>query len=85
MKGWGGVVSRPESQELPSVGTLMMDTARNKVGEFQAELRGRFLLRPVGGGYEWEVSPEFAREATDGEKLSARVGVANVRSRGYRR
>lgn len=72
---------RPESGERPAVGAAMMDTARNRVGEFQEELRGRYFLRPVGGGREWEVSPEHTRAATDAELLSARVGVENTRSR----
>lgn len=72
---------RPESRELPDVGTLMMDTAREVVGEFQGDVRGRLYLRPIGGGREWEVSPEYVREATDEERMRARVAHENYMSR----
>jgi hypothetical protein len=81
MQGLGGVVLRPESKELPAVGTVMVDTARSRVGEFRGKAGGRLCLRPVGGGVEWEVSPDFAREATQEEKLRAEVAAANGRTR----
>lgn len=74
-------MSRPESRELPAVGTVMVDTVRDRVGEFQGESRGRFYLRPVGGGIEWDVSPEYVREPTQGERLSAGVAAVNDRAR----
>lgn len=73
-------MSRPESRELPAVGTPLMDTARDVVGEFQGVVGGRFHLRPVGGGREWAVSPEYIRTPTTGERLSAGVAAANERA-----
>jgi len=73
-------MSRPESKELPTVGTLLMDTARDVVGEFQGVVGGRFHLRPVGGGREWAVTPEFIREPTTSERLTAGVAAANARA-----
>jgi hypothetical protein len=75
-------VSRLESRELPAAGTLMMDTARDRVGEFQWVGGGRFHLRPTDGGREWEVTPTCVREATDEERIRARVAAQNARSRG---
>lgn len=75
---------RPESRELPSVGTIVMDMARDDVGEFRGSDAGKFYLRPVGGGREWSVSPEYVREATDEERLQARLAASNARSSGRR-
>lgn len=66
--------------ELPAVGTLLMDTARDVVGEFQGVAGGRFHLRPVGGGREWAVTPDYIREPTQGERLAAGVAAANARA-----
>jgi hypothetical protein len=61
-------MSRPEAKELPTVGTVMIDVARSVIGEFRGEAGGQYCLRPLGGGREWEVSPEYVRVATDGER-----------------
>nr|WP_079083637.1 hypothetical protein [Streptomyces antibioticus] len=82
MQGLGGVVVRPETREPPDVGELLTDTARNRVGEYRGEVAGKFCLRPVGGGTEWEVSPEYVRGATDEERLKARLAASNARSSG---
>ena len=74
-------MARPESREAPTVGTVMVDEARNKVGEFRGDVAGKFWLRPVGGGREWEASPDFVREATDEERLKVRLSAVNERSR----
>jgi hypothetical protein len=75
---------RPEEEDLPATGTVLVDTARNAVGVFQVELRGRYLLRPIGGGREWETSPEYTRRATDAERMQAAVRLKNDRSRGLK-
>jgi hypothetical protein len=73
-------MSRPEPRELPDVGTVMVDTVRHRIGEFRGTVGGSLCLRPVGGGREWEVSPDYAREATDEERLSAGVAARNALS-----
>ncbi|MDO0916795.1 hypothetical protein QQM39_40100 [Streptomyces sp. DT2A-34] len=70
MQGLGGVVSRPESNELPAVGTVLVDKARSAIGEFRGTVGGRYSLRPRGGGREWDVDPKWVREATE-EDLKA--------------
>lgn len=57
-------MSRPEPKELPTVGTVMVDTARSLLGEFQFVDGTRYFLRPIGGGREWDVDEKWAREAT---------------------
>jgi hypothetical protein len=52
---------------LPEVGTIMRDKARSAWGEFRGTHGGKVYLRPLGGGVEWDVSPEFVRRATYGE------------------
>lgn len=39
------------------------------------------MLRPVGGGREWQADPEHLRPATPEERLSAGVKAANDRAR----
>ncbi|MDX3853774.1 hypothetical protein PV679_24590 [Streptomyces sp. AK02-01A] len=61
--------------EAPEVGQLVRDTTRNKVGVVMGEWAGRYSLRPVGGGLEWEavnVLPVPARE-----ELSIRLAAKN--------
>ncbi|MEU1827380.1 hypothetical protein ABZ502_33810, partial [Streptomyces abikoensis] len=38
----------------PGVGAIILDTGRGRVGEVMAAVGGRVLLRPPGGGREWE-------------------------------
>nr|WP_046501558.1 hypothetical protein [Streptomyces odonnellii] len=63
---------------LPAVGSLLVDTAQDRLGEFRGEWCGQWSLRPVGGGREWSVAPENVRPAT-GER---RLPQTNARSRG---
>jgi hypothetical protein len=62
-------------------GTLLYDPATNKVGEYQDRAGPYALLRPVGGGREWQADPDALRPATDRERLSAGVRAANSRTR----
>lgn len=64
-------MARPKSRELPAVGTVMVDKDRSRIGEFRGSEGGRFQLRPIGGGREWDVSPECSREATEEERTRA--------------
>ncbi|MEV6500703.1 hypothetical protein [Streptomyces prunicolor] len=62
-------------------GTLLYDPATNTVGEYQDKAGPYALLRPVGGGREWQADPGSLRPATDAERLSAGVRAANYRPR----
>ncbi|MEU9379799.1 hypothetical protein AB0D38_01785 [Streptomyces sp. NPDC048279] len=61
-------------------GTLFYDTATDQVGEYRDQLGPYAMLRPVGGGREWQADPAVLRPATDRERLSAGVRAANDRS-----
>ncbi|MFF4586589.1 hypothetical protein [Streptomyces sp. NPDC001388] len=61
-------------------GTVVYDPGSDKVGEYQGKAGPYVLLRPLGGGREWEACPELIRPATPGERLSAGVRAANSRS-----
>ncbi|MFF6807661.1 hypothetical protein [Streptomyces sp. NPDC012616] len=61
-------------------GTVVYDPASDSVGEYRGMAGPYALLRPVGGGREWEARPESLRPATPGERLSAGVRAANSRS-----
>ncbi|MEU0246041.1 hypothetical protein ABZ192_17180 [Streptomyces sp. NPDC006235] len=62
-------------------GTLVYDPATRKVGEYQDRTGPYVMLRPVGGGREWQADPARIRVATLEERLSAGVRAANHRSR----
>jgi hypothetical protein len=38
-------------------GTLLFDPATNRVGEYQDRSGPYAMLRPVGGGREWQADP----------------------------
>jgi hypothetical protein len=61
-------------------GTLVYDPKAGKVGEYRGKAGPHAMLRPVGGGREWEADPDLIRPATAEERLSAAVKVANTRS-----
>ncbi|MFI0909997.1 hypothetical protein [Streptomyces abikoensis] len=65
----------------PGVGAIVLDTGRGRVGEVMAAVGGRVLLRPPGGGREWEARPGDLRPAAGADALRARVADANERSR----
>ncbi|MFJ4283001.1 hypothetical protein [Streptomyces massasporeus] len=62
-------------------GTLVYDPHTRKVGEYQDRTGPYVMLRPVGGGREWQADPASIREATLDERLSAGVRALNDRSR----
>jgi hypothetical protein len=62
-------------------GTLVYDPQTCKVGEYQDRTGPYVMLRPVGGGREWQADPARIREATPEERLSAGVRALNDRSR----
>ncbi|MGW0332355.1 DUF7848 domain-containing protein [Streptomyces sp. NPDC003011] len=62
-------------------GTLVYDPQTRKVGEYQDRAGPYVMLRPVGGGREWQADPARIRAATREERLSAGVRAANDRSR----
>ncbi|MFF4985134.1 hypothetical protein ACFY3O_34455 [Streptomyces sp. NPDC001046] len=62
-------------------GTLVYDPQTNRVGEYQDRTGPYVMLRPVGGGREWQADPGRIRPATPDERLSAGVRAVNDRSR----
>ncbi|WP_200305744.1 hypothetical protein [Streptomyces adelaidensis] len=66
----------------PSLGDIVKDTKRDRIGRVMGHEGPYVQLRPPGGGREWDAKPEHIRQATPGEALSAGVAAANARSRG---
>ncbi|MFF0158604.1 hypothetical protein ACFYRY_13865 [Streptomyces sp. NPDC005263] len=62
-------------------GTLVYDPQAGKVGEYQDRVGPYAMLRPVGGGREWQADPSRIRTATQDERLSAGVKALNDRFR----
>ncbi|MGW9450064.1 hypothetical protein [Streptomyces sp. NPDC055632] len=65
----------------PERGALVYDQVARVVGEFRGEAGPYVMLRPVGGGREWQADPADLRPATPAERLSAGVRAANDRAR----
>ncbi|MBT2442881.1 hypothetical protein J7E93_22790 [Streptomyces sp. ISL-36] len=61
-------------------GDLVYDQVARVVGEFRGPAGPYVMLRPVGGGREWQAHPDDLRPATPSERLSAGVRVANGRA-----
>ncbi|WP_329409663.1 hypothetical protein OG802_11390 [Streptomyces sp. NBC_00704] len=62
-------------------GTVLYDPATDRVGEYQDRSGPYAMLRPVGGGREWQADPAGLRPATERERLRAGVRAANARAR----
>ncbi|MFJ8104735.1 hypothetical protein [Streptomyces sp. NPDC096132] len=62
-------------------GALLYDPATDKVGEYQDRSGPYAMLRPVGGGREWEADPAALRPATERERLQANLRAVNARPR----
>lgn len=69
--------SKPGERQLPEPGTVLYDRERESIGIYQSASGPYVLLRPVGGGCEWEAARGNVRLATPGERLSAGVRAAN--------
>ncbi|MEU3730407.1 hypothetical protein AB0E81_13475 [Streptomyces sp. NPDC033538] len=69
-----------EPVESVKPGTLIYDPRTRKVGEYRGTAGPCAMLRPVGGGREWQADPALIRAATAEERLSAGVWAANNRS-----
>jgi hypothetical protein len=71
----------PASVQLPGVGELAYDSRHDRVGEVMALWRTCAVLRPPGGGMEWEVPLGYMHSASPGDDLRARVAELNANSR----
>jgi hypothetical protein len=60
-------MTRPDQNEPPAVGAPLVDLAHSAIGEFQEEVSGRYFLRPIGGGREWDIDPKWTRPATEAD------------------
>ncbi|MFC3350040.1 hypothetical protein ACFOOM_21955 [Streptomyces echinoruber] len=70
-----------DEQSRPGIGDLAKDTVRNKVGVLMGEAGGRLLMRPPGGGREWEVDPGDIGPVTALEEMRARNSARNRMTR----
>ncbi|GAA2790704.1 hypothetical protein [Streptomyces showdoensis] len=61
-------------------GAYLYDPAARKVGEYRGQAGPYAMLRPLGGGREWQADPELVRPATQDERLSAGVRAVNERA-----
>jgi len=62
-------------------GAFVYDEDACVVGEFRGRAGPYVMLRPLGGGREWQADPARVRPATPDERLSAGVRAVNARAR----
>ncbi|MGW5423140.1 hypothetical protein [Streptomyces sp. NPDC003943] len=62
-------------------GDFAYDEVACVVGEFRGHTGPYAMLRPIGGGREWQADPVHVRLATQAERLSAGVRAVNERAR----
>ncbi len=62
-------------------GAVARDRFTGRVGEVMGCEYGCIQLRPLGGGVEWDVARENFEPIQQDEAVSARLKVANARSR----
>ncbi|MFE7841877.1 hypothetical protein ACFU53_39230 [Streptomyces sp. NPDC057474] len=62
-------------------GQLVYDPRTRRVGEYRDRVGPYAMLRPVGGGREWEADPATLRPATVAERIGAQVKAANRRTK----
>jgi hypothetical protein len=55
----------------------VLDTRSGRIGEVMERSEGVVVLRPVGGGREWDCPPEDVGEASADEVLRERVRRLN--------
>ncbi|MFE4667371.1 hypothetical protein ACFRI7_01090 [Streptomyces sp. NPDC056716] len=72
---------RPETAHIPEPGTVVVDTSRDRIGEFRGVVGPYWSLRPILGGTEWDADPARVRPASPAERLSAENARVNARSR----
>ncbi|GLW03723.1 hypothetical protein [Streptomyces lavendulae] len=61
----------------PFVGQLVKDGPTGRLGTVMDYLDDMFHVRPVGGGYEFQVHPTDARKPNEVDQLRVRLGVKN--------
>ncbi|MFE8941245.1 hypothetical protein ACFYNX_27690 [Streptomyces sp. NPDC007872] len=65
----------------PEIGEVAKDLGTGKIGLVMGEQHGKVQLRPLSGGLEWDAEPREIVAPRAQEELSARLAVANKRSR----
>ncbi|MFB6650629.1 hypothetical protein ACFCZ4_01825 [Streptomyces microflavus] len=66
---------------VPGVGVAVHDSGSGRVGHVAGHRSPYVLLRPLGGGREWEADPARLRPLNRAEFLSAQLAEVNARSR----
>ncbi|MFE7464898.1 hypothetical protein ACFU6R_12470 [Streptomyces sp. NPDC057499] len=70
-----------DEQGKPSFGDLVKDVDRNRVGVLMDRVGGRYQVRPMNGGKEWEVEPDSIVIPTASERVQALNGTRNRMTR----
>ncbi|WTW81851.1 hypothetical protein OHA58_31665 [Streptomyces sp. NBC_00009] len=63
------------------IGSLVVDTATDKLGRIRGHVGPYVQLRAPGGGREWDADPAHLRPANEGERRRAAVAERPVVTR----
>lgn len=75
-----GCTGGGDAYEGPERGDFLYDVVARKVGEYRGPAGPYAMLRPIGGGREWQADPEKVRPATRDERITAGVRAVNERA-----
>ncbi|WP_265861260.1 hypothetical protein [Streptomyces sp. SKN60] len=75
-----GCTGGGSAYEGPERGDFLYDVVARKVGEYRGVAGPYAMLRPIGGGREWQADPEKVRPATRDERITAGVRAVNERA-----
>ncbi|MFE5858392.1 hypothetical protein ACFQ61_34895 [Streptomyces sp. NPDC056500] len=72
----------PGESYAPREGDVARDTRTSRVGRVMGHVEPFYYLRPLKGGVEWEVEPEYLVPARQSDAMSDELSQVNARSRG---
>ncbi|MEU1627437.1 hypothetical protein ABZ746_19340 [Streptomyces sp. NPDC020096] len=72
---------RMQAAEIPETGSVVLDTARDRVGVVLFMRGGMVHLRPAGDGEPWVAHPRDVSPASPTDALRAKVAEVNAARR----
>ncbi|MFF8599138.1 hypothetical protein ACF065_15070 [Streptomyces sp. NPDC015232] len=75
-----GCTGGGEAYDGPERGDFLYDPEVRRVGEYRGAAGPYAMLRPVGGGREWQADPGRVRPATRDERITAGLRAVNGRA-----
>ncbi|MGW3323847.1 hypothetical protein [Streptomyces virginiae] len=74
------MASNQQAEPRIETGSVMRDAKVDLIGVVAGAADGKFQLRPLAGGLEWDVDPPDLKPVSPHEELKARLAVESERS-----